>query len=207
MPVYNKHLAENYSIVVWESNETVDFLESKVFLTPEEKKCYSKMRNCNRRKEWLTVRYILQNELNIQTPIIYTQEGKPELQGKYISITHSGDYVAVMVSKYNCGIDMEKVNNKIAKVSHKVFSESEIAYATNNELLTILWCAKEAAFKFANVSSLNFIRDIHVLPFSTSYSGNLICEIRKPKLKIININYKTINNYKFVWTSFDNFLL
>jgi len=200
MPTYNKYTSEDYSIIVWESTESIDYFEKEVFLTQEEKKYYSIIRNSSRRKEWLTVRYILQKELNIKNTIIYNKKGKPYISDNHISITHSNNFVAVMISKWNCAIDIEKISSRVSRVSHKAFSANEMQFATDDELLTVLWCAKETAFKLADTSNVDFIEDIQIFPFSPSQSGSLICEIRKPIPIKIKMYYETIKNCKFVWT-------
>ena len=56
----------------------------------------------------------------------YNVNGKPELENRYISLSHSFDYSAVTVSDKKVGVDVEKFRSKISKISHKFISANEI---------------------------------------------------------------------------------
>lgn len=53
---------------------------------------------------------ILRETYKIETPEIIFEKGKPRLKNlkKHFSISHSGEFIAIVFSDFNCGIDIEK---------------------------------------------------------------------------------------------------
>lgn len=89
--------------------------------------------------------------------------GKPYLKNipLEITISHAYPLVAVATSPSSLGIDVEKVQSKIAHVAPRVFTLQEMQ-ATQNDLslLTQLWTAKEAIYKAYSYKELNFKENI-----------------------------------------------
>ena len=81
-----------------------------------------------------------------------------------ISISHSGDLAAAMaVSKGYCGVDIQKITDRVVKVRKRFCTSNEVhivqSFAgtpqeNNSSVLTKLWAAKEALRKVANTKSL-----------------------------------------------------
>ena len=96
--------------------------------------------------------------------------GKPHLSAKAadISITHSSDYAAAVVSHAGpCGIDIEPVRDKLLRVSPKFLSEAELAHAAGDlDALCFYWTAKESVYKLYGRRSLIFKENIHIAPFA-----------------------------------------
>lgn len=85
----------------------------------------------------------------------------------HFSISHCGDYAAVIVSKdHRVGIDIELVTEKVGRIKHKFLSVEEFAniqHSTlNTQHLTLLWCCKEAVFKWYGSGGVDFKDDIHL---------------------------------------------
>lgn len=90
---------------------------------------------------------------------------KPFLEGEpfHFSISHSGDYAAAIVSRVNrVGVDIEKVSEKVAMISHKFLSQQDKAILSEKpslaevELVTMMWSCKEAVFKWYGFGGLDF---------------------------------------------------
>lgn len=133
-------------------------------------------RNQARLTEWLAVR-VLFAELGVRQRIVYDESGKPHLEGegKYVSISHSKDYVAVIVHGQNkVGVDIELTGDRIHRVSHKFVNEFErnwINKSSETEQLFIIWGAKECAFKIFGLGSVDFRDDLEVQPFDFKDKG------------------------------------
>ena len=70
-----------------------------------------------------------------------TEQGKPYVEGSpeiYISISHSGEYAAVLISDVPCGIDIEKIKDISERVSKRYLGS-----ATGQEAL-IRWTERES---------------------------------------------------------------
>jgi len=111
---------------------------------------------------------------------------KPFLENElfHFSISHCGDFAAVLVSTQNrVGVDIEIVSKKILKVQHKFASGEEMAVVqeglageatqtiTNREL-TLIWCCKEAVFKWYGTGEVDFKNHMQVQGIRT-WDGKL----------------------------------
>ena len=83
----------------------------------------------------------------------------------YFSISHSWPYVAAVVSPtHECGIDIQTWHKSIQKIQHKFLSAEEQALFKNDTaLLTMAWCAKEAAYKWQGRRGVEFIDHLQII--------------------------------------------
>lgn len=82
----------------------------------------------------------------------YEENGKPVADNCYVSISHSGNMVAVCTSEKPIGIDIEKIDEKrnLEKLSNRVFCGEELETFKNNptpEQFYEIWTQKEAYSK------------------------------------------------------------
>jgi phosphopantetheinyl transferase len=103
--------------------------------------------------------------------LIYDEYGKPHLKnGKFISITHSYTFTAIIVSDdLPVGIDIEKQREKILKIAHKFTPFEEYKTIANVDALisklTIVWGAKESLYKIFGKKKLLFLHHIYIEDF------------------------------------------
>ena len=127
------------------------------------------------RKGFLAVRKLLSYFEYTDEDLVYNIDGKPLLSdGKFISISHSFDYAAVVISDCSVGVDIEKLRSKISNVSSK-FINSEAIFINSNisteiERLTAIWTTKEALYKLYGKPGLSLKDNCIVLPFVNSDS-------------------------------------
>ena len=123
----------------------------------------------------------------------YNEFGKPHLfDGKHISITHSGNFTAIIVSATNeVGIDIEKQRDKILRIAHKFTPIQEYSTLANSEAiirkLTIVWGAKESLYKIYSQPGLSFLNHINVKDFSlddASTTAEIIYEGKKTEFDV-----------------------
>ena len=81
--------------------------------------------------------------------------GKPYIENIsniHFNISHSGDWVACIVSDYDCGIDIECIKDTDLKIAERFFHEEECAALFNkNDKLNYffeLWTLKESYVKY-----------------------------------------------------------
>src|SRR4030095_14660533 len=103
--------------------------------------------------------------------LYYDEFGKPHLHdGKHISITHSHQFSAIILSDQVVGIDIELQREKIIRIADK-FTETEFAFLEAEEKeeyirkLTVIWGVKEAIFKIRNEKGISFKEHIKVCAF------------------------------------------
>lgn len=81
----------------------------------------------------------------------FEEKGKPVLDNNiFCSLSHSVDYVVVVVSKQNIGIDIEKHRDNALKLFDKYFDSSEKEVLGENLKTSFFngWVIKEAATKY-----------------------------------------------------------
>ena len=156
------------------------------------------------KREILSIRHLL-NEFGFSdNDLYYDENGKPMLSNKQnISISHSKLFSSIIISDFNVSIDIEKVRDKIAKVSDK-FIDYEYSFLgnLNNEVerLTLIWCIKECIYKISN-EKLPFIfkNNCIVTPFNLQDSS----VISWLKFNRIILSFKsylhTFEDYKLVY--------
>ena len=122
------------------------------------------------RRGFMSVRHLLAASGYTDFDLFYDEEGKPHLKdGKYISITHSFIFSAIIVSKKKVGIDIEKQRDKILLIAPKFTPIEEYRTLANEDAvirkLTIVWGAKEAVYKLYARPKVSFLQHINITDF------------------------------------------
>ena len=71
-------------------------------------------------------------EISGQSKIFYDSSGSPKIDEKFISISHSKNLVAIILSDKNCAIDVEEISEK-SKVLQSKFSTKIILTKKNQQ--------------------------------------------------------------------------
>lgn len=203
-----QNILEETKIAVWKIEEAEPFFLQKV-------KLLQTIHHPHKRLQHLAGRYLL-HMLEPQFPfgnIQINSARKPFLpmQEYQFSISHCGDYAAVIMSKQSrVGIDIELFSPKTEKVKHKFLNEAELQQLqflpilfphsfTLIQLYTLYWCAKEAVYKWWGNGKIDFkndiqIRSVNLLEHSISVS---FC---KDDLAIpLHLRFTILNELVVVW--------
>jgi len=186
---------EQTQILVWQITETLDELKNGIELTEASNLRLKNTNSETHQKGYLSVRHLLKVLSYTDSDLFYTADGKPHLSdGKRISITHSFDFAAIIVSDFAVGIDIERNREKIVKIAPKFIGKEKEFIDQNNEveMLTVIWGAKESLFKIHPDGGLLFKEHLPIDTFQLSD--------RKTKGWIINDNY-----YEFFCIYFESF--
>jgi 4'-phosphopantetheinyl transferase len=190
MPIINKIESEKITILVWEITETLEEI-----IALGEGINTDNYTSEKRKKEHFASR-LLVNEICPTKTIIYNEFGAPELNnGKHISISHSKELVAVILSDKKTGLDIEQISEKSLRLASKFVSEKNLIML-NKEKATLIWCIKEAIYKWYQKGGVDFIKDIIIPEFFAKKNGKVTAYFRKKKL---NLNYLKINNHYLVY--------
>ena len=190
MGIIRNTTVQNCIIAIWEITETLEELLqlSHVISTAD-------FNTEKRKKEWLASRLLL-NEINPNYSISYNTFGAPELNNEsYISISHSKGLVAVIIGQQQVGIDIEEISEKALRVSSKFVSINNLK-ALTSEKATLIWCCKEAVFKWHQKGEVDFIDDIILHPFESMGKGKIRAEFRNTQLIL---HYQKIHNHYLVY--------
>lgn len=217
MPLkFKKKINSDISLGIWEITESENELLSNLCLKDKEEDFFKSLKNTTRRKHWLAYRNTIKTFLkDDDTEIYYDDNSKPHfLNLDYnFSVTHSGDFAAVILSKNNkVGIDIEKINPRVKKLITKFLNDYEIKnFETSDnisiEKLYVYWCAKESLLKLYGKRNLDFKKNIIIHDFEYDKdtninlsSGKIIANLNAEDYKGEYIlNYTKLNNYMLVY--------
>lgn len=201
-----KEPAVGITLGIWKIEEDEKTLLKSVSLNKFEKDMLKEISAEGRRLEWLSTRVLLKEMLDVDEKISYTETGKPFLESKnrYISISHTKGYAAVVLNKNEeTGIDIERPSAKINDLAKKFLNEEELANIEElhrEEHLTLYWAAKEAMYKFYGNKGLTFSRHLLVDNFSFSQSGLITGRIVNEKyLKKFVLSFEVIEDIYVVY--------
>lgn len=130
--------------------------------------------------------------------------GKPLPIGKLTpSLSHSNELVAVAISEKKIGIDIQAILPKITRIIPRICNQSELALAPNELTQTILWSAKEAMYKHAQIDGLDFKTQLHIDSLLIE-KDTIICSgriINKLNTEHLQLHGQLIENYVLVYTA------
>ena len=202
MPIYKTiTVSKAIQVYIWKVTELEEELAKNVILTSHCQQRMAKMKSTMHRRAFLSVRHLLKLANYEDKDLIYNDFGKPNLKdGKHISITHSHNFTAIIISSANAvGIDIEMQRDKILRIAHKFTPIDEYKTIANSDALvrklTQVWCAKESLYKIYATPGLSFIKHIVVKDFSI-----------EDKTTTASIYYEgKVTNYTVVYDEFENF--
>ena len=154
-----------------------------------------------RQKEWLCTRLLLKFIEGDNATIEYSSNGAPILlhSDKHISISHSGDFVAIALSTQQVGLDVQVINDKPLRLKSRFLSHREMTLLKSDEDVegaVKLWCAKEAVYKLQGNKGVSFREHMRVLPFDYQEQGTLMLELSGPGRKeTFKVYYEQFQEY------------
>jgi phosphopantetheinyl transferase len=203
--IYRKWEQGNTQIGIWQIEESAQWFEQQMRLTPSER---VEIATLNERKslEWLAGRWLLHVLLGDDDRKISLKDefGKPYLEGSllHISLSHSGNKAAVIISPKLVGIDIQYFTDKIKRIGRKFMREEEFAClseAFEIPHLHVFWGAKESLYKAHGKRELDFREHLFVAPFSYDLQkGTTTASIQKNDFK---------ENYLVFYQVIDDFSL
>ena len=173
MPLFETiQFNETTKILIWHITESFEELSGKVVLKEKTQQRLNGMKSQMHQRAFLSVRMLIQEMGFTDHEMHYDEFGKPYFNcHNHISITHSHDFAAIIISHETVGIDMELQREKILRIADK-FVDTENSYLNTQNTtdyikeLTVIWGAKEAIFKIRNEKGISFKDHIRVNAFS-----------------------------------------
>ena len=178
MLVFREHIGAS-ELIIWRMDET---LEEMMELTEHHYDHeLAEISNPTRKKERITSRFLLETLVGRKVEVKYADSGKPICRGINFSISHTNNYVAVIVGKEpvgensvsvegnlvsvgenfaQVGVDIEYKNDRIFRVTEKFMHPEELkilSECTEKQKFALLcWCAKETAYKILDENGVDF---------------------------------------------------
>ena len=200
---YRQQVDNDTEFAIWKIEEKAADLYSQLQLNEEEKAYYEKLKAGKRNLHWLGTRVLLRKMLHTDEYIDckVDSHGKPYLVNLpyHISLSHSYDYAAVMISKSAVGIDIEQVNSKVERIAHKFMRKEELEFVNHQhkiKQLYVCWCVKEAVYKCYGQKEVSFVGNILLEPFQFEGHGTISALLKKEETAITyNVSYLEYNDY------------
>jgi 4'-phosphopantetheinyl transferase len=188
---YRQRVDEDTEFALWKIEEQADDLYNQLQLNNDEKAFVENISNGKRHLHWLSTRVLLRQMLNTQEYIDcqVDEHGKPYLVTLpyHISLSHSFDYAAVMISKKSpVGIDIEQVKQKVERIASRFLDPKELSFIDVSQKIPQLyacWCAKEAVYKCNGQKEVSFMDDILLAPFTYAPTGQVNAILTKGDIK------------------------
>ena len=205
---FSRSVGTTTQILVWKVTESYAELLDKVVLNDNNRIRLNGMKSEMHQRAFLSVRKLLQETGHTDLDLYYDEFGKPHLQGeKHISITHSHNFSAIIISDETVGIDIELQRDKITRIADK-FCDSEFQFLDLESeeyirKLTVIWGVKEAIFKIRNEKGISFKNHIRVCDFDLE-SEQTTAELHFDNLvKDFKIHFEEIEEFTLVY-AFEN---
>ena len=205
MPLfYQQNINESTRLAIWRIEEPETFFLSKVPLQRD-------ITHPNKRLQHLAGRYLLPFLFNDfpYREIEIADTRKPFLPNEqyHFSISHCNKYAAAIASR-DCrvGVDVEFTTPRLEKIKHKFMHQAELDFVSTQlpaeqlKLLTIIWSAKEAMYKWYGAGSVDFIDMMITLPFQLMHEGNINAAFMKNDFQQkLLLHYKLVEELTLVW--------
>ncbi|MEO0312420.1 MAG: hypothetical protein RIQ89_2077 [Bacteroidota bacterium] len=153
---------------------------------------------------------ILNGVWGIKETPFYDQFGKPHVKAeRHISISHSRDLYAVMVSRTQVvGVDVERMTDRILRIEGKFVNEKEQLMLVNNRnqralQLYVIWTAKEVMYKIYSKKEVDFKKHLMVhVPEVIANSGEVVGHLSMPDLVYeFAIAYHIVDDWIVAWAT------
>jgi len=201
-------LSANTKLYLWKITEDVDFFYKSVRLKDSSMARLEGMKAESHQKGFLAVRMLLLHNDYTDFDLYYDEFGKPHLKPQgcsikdmEISISHSHDFSALVISEQKVGFDMEILKDKTLKLAPRYMDISHLQnLSKEDELLkaTVVWGIKESVFKIKNEIGISFKDHIFENDFNLE-DKKCTVELRfNHKTEYFDIVFDFIENYVFV---------
>jgi 4'-phosphopantetheinyl transferase len=207
--VLKERLTDTNVLAVWKIEESPERFLEHLTLDDAEESYYSTLRSEVRKRHWLSYRVALNDIFEgVAYELYYDEYGKPWLKNGhgYISVSHSGEYSAVITGAGPVGLDIEKVRERILRISDRFLSAEELAgigTVPEIEKYYVYWGAKESLYKIHGKPGIDLCHDILIEPFDYLCSGIGSCRaVLKSSGNVIpyDLFYRKIEDYILVYT-------
>ncbi len=171
MPLYKTITVNtNTKVFIWKIEESFEALSEGIQLTDNCANRVNNMKSDLHRRGFMSIRHLMALEGYTDHDLYYDEHGKPHLRDdKHISITHSFNFAAIIISNIEVGIDIEMQRHKILRIAHKFTPLKAYKIFANEDALmrklTIVWCAKESLYKSFAEKGVSFLEHIYVEDF------------------------------------------
>ncbi len=205
MPLfYQQNINETTRLAIWEINEDESFFNLSIPLGRNITHPHKKLQHLAGR---FLLPYLFSDFPNHEIEIADTR--KPFLPNEqyHFSMSHCSNYAAAIVSStQRVGVDVELITPRLEKIKKKFLHADELRFVNSQlaglqlNLLSILWSAKEAMYKWYGEGEVDFSEMMRTMPFLVEKEGTIHAAfIKRDFHQSLVLHYKRINHLTMVW--------
>jgi phosphopantetheinyl transferase len=224
MPLHKVvYLFNNTKLYLWKITEDFDTLFSQVKLKDSSLARLETMKSESHQKGFLAVRMLLQHIDYSDFDLFYDEFGKPHLKpdfenlsqhenskkllpkalegNNFISISHSNDFSAIVISDSKVGLDLEQQKEKTLRIAKRFMDVWHLENLSEIEKIkkaTVVWGIKESIFKIKNEKGISFPNHIFEDDFSFEDKKATATLKFNNKEETFQIQFDSVEDYIFV---------
>ncbi|MCW3079882.1 4'-phosphopantetheinyl transferase superfamily protein [Segetibacter sp.] len=210
MPLfYQQNINESTRLAIWEIEEDESFFNLSI---PMHKQITHPLKKLQHLAGRYLLPFLFQDFPNDEIKIADTR--KPFLPNEqyHFSISHCNKFAAAIVSSTaRVGIDVELITPRLHKIKAKFLHGDELRFVNSQlesrqlTLLSILWSAKEAMYKWYGAGEVDFSEMMRTFPFEVNAEGTINAAFVKFDFQHkLLLHYKLVNDLTMVWVVSDN---
>lgn len=209
MPIlFHEIMEAGAELGVWRVHESEAWFEEQLHISEPERRRLSRLKSDRHRREWWASRLLLHrmSGREVRGKVLKDENGKPRLEHSdyEISLSHSGEFVAVLAAPLAVGVDIQRLVPKITRLAPK-FMRSEESACLHPEFdiehLHVFWGAKESLYKAYAKRTLDFKTNIIIRPFQYQRTGGSFRGVLNigGTERFFQLYYRLIQNYVLVY--------
>jgi len=209
MPLHKIIYLDNKTkLYLWKITEDFDTLFSQISLKDSSLARLDEMKSESHQKGFLAVRMLLQHLEYNDFDLYYDAYGKPHIKPQgcsikdiEISISHSNDFSAIVISEQKVGMDLEQLKDKTLRIAPRFMNILHLENLSEEEKIkkaTVVWGIKESIFKIKNEKGISFPNHIFEDDFTfedKTATATLKFNDKEEKFKI---QFDLVEDYIFV---------
>lgn len=205
MPLfYQQNINETTKLAVWEISEDEKFFDLSIPLNRKITHQHKKLQHVAGR---FLLPFLFSDFPNHEIEVADTRRPFLPNEQYHFSISHCSNYAAALVSSSNrVGIDVELITPRLERIKEKFLHPDELRFVRSHlpsqqlALLSILWSAKEAMYKWYGAGEVDFSEMMRTMPFKADDEGQIDAAFIKLDLqqKLI-LHYKRFEQLTMVW--------
>ena len=199
MPLLND-LVPNKSLLckLWRIDDSEKIMDPNSELNSNDYKLYLERKANHMQRQFLAARKLI-SLVDSDLRVFYKDEVPFLSDNRNISISHSEEMVAILISKDNgIGVDVERISEKVNSIKSKFLNQKELHYLSGDQetiKLTRAWTAKEAIYKALRKPGIIFSENILLEEFDSEAKSGIGKFISLNQEKTFKLYFYDLDDY------------
>ncbi len=195
-----RQVSDDITLGLWKIEETPEIFFRNCSYLEKYRTVLSDLYKSDKRLcEVLAVRTLLYSIFGTDIELSHETNGCPHLsKNMNIGISHTNGYAAVIISKrYRVSVDIERISNRVSRVTDKFLRPDEKADTIIEQLLH--WCTKETVYKLYPEDDLKF-EEMKVSAIDGSETEGIIKAENIKRKEVVNVSYGVSADYVLTYS-------